>query len=147
MRPTLIAAIAALATTLVSAHPAAAGPNGPMAAEAPHLTPVPQWRSYWLCARRASAAMANKDLTGQFAVPQVETKCGEEKATYLLAEIDGLPNDQRVSAITHAEVACFFEALADVTSLEAYRGAGDGLVGRAPPNWTDPDSPFNRDSH
>jgi len=139
MRPLLTASVIAACI----AGPALASPDEPAATDILHFRPGPEWRAYWVCARRATKTMTNKDLSAQGAFPHVEALCSAEKATFLLAQIDSVPRDQRVKMAGYVDLACVVEAMSDVLSIEVYRDASGG-VSVAPSTWDDPNDPLNR---
>lgn len=120
---------------------ALANPDMPPLAD--HFRPGPEWRSYWLCARRATKVMTNKELSARNAFPQVGAQCGAEKAAFLLAQIDSVPREQRAKIAQYVDIVCEVEAVTDVLAIETYRDASGG-VSPAPVNGDDPNDPLNR---
>lgn len=137
----------ALAISAILGSSAIASPNEPTGADALSLRRVPEWRAYWLCTRRASAAMANNELASvHFAATLVEDKCGIEKANYLLAQISGYPRSQQVSIISNVDLVSYLEAFIDVSAVAAYRSYSNGAGPDAPPYWLDPNDVSNREA-
>lgn len=122
---------------------ALASPDAPPATDILHFRPGPEWRAYWVCARRATNVMTNKELSAQGAIPHVEALCSAEKAAFLLAQIDSVPRDQRVKMAGYVDLACVNEAMVDVLSIVLFRDASGG-VSSAPSTWDDPNDPLNR---
>jgi hypothetical protein len=120
---------------------ALANPDAPPLAD--HFRPGPEWRAYWVCARRATKVMTNKELSARNAFPQVEAVCSAEKAAFLLAQIDSVPREQRATIARYVDVVCEVEAMTDVLAIETYRDASGG-VSSAPSTWDDPKDPLNR---
>ena len=137
----LILTVAVIATSI--ARSALASPNAPPATDSLHFRPGPEWRAYWVCARRATKVMTNRELSAQDAFPHVEALCSAEKAAFLLAQIDSIPRDQRVKMAGYVDLACEVEAMGDVLSIKVYRDASGG-VSPAPATWDDPNAPLNR---
>lgn len=122
---------------------ALASPDAPPATDILHFRPGPEWRAYWVCARRATKVMTNKELSAQGVVLQVEAQCSAEKASFLLAQIDSVPRDQRAKMAGYVDLACGHEAMFDVLSIVVYR-EGSGGTSSAPSTWDDPNDPLNR---
>jgi hypothetical protein len=122
---------------------ALASPDAPPANDTLHFRPGPEWRAYWVCARRVTKAMTNKELSAQEAFPRVEALCSAEKAAFLLAQIDNVPRDQRAKMAGYVDLVCGLEAAMDVLSVKVYRDASGG-VSSAPSTWDDPNDPLNR---
>jgi len=136
----LILTVAVIVASIAGS--ALASPDAPVATGILHFRPGPEWRAYWVCARRATKVMSNKDLSAQVAFSHVEALCSAEKAAFLLAQIDNVPRDQRVKMAGYVDLACAVEAIGDVLSIEVYRKSGG--VSSAPPAWDDPNDPLNR---
>lgn len=122
---------------------ALASPDAPPTTNTLHFRPGQEWRAYWLCARRATKVMTNKDLSDQVAYPHVEALCSGEKAAFLLAQIDSVPRDQRATMARYVDLACGTEAAFDVITIKMVRETSGG-VSSAPSDWDDPNSPSNR---
>lgn len=135
----LISTAAVIAASIAGSVPA--NPDAPPLAD--HFKPGPEWRAYWVCARRATKVMSNKELSARTAFPQVEAKCSAEKIAFLLAQIDSVPRDQRATVARYVDIVCELEAVTDVLAIETYRDAAGGLS-PAPPSWDDPNDPLNR---
>jgi hypothetical protein len=122
---------------------ALASPDAPPTTNILHFRPGPEWRAYWVCARRVTKVMTNKELSARDAFPHVEALCRAEKAAFLLAQIDSVARDQRVKMAGYVDLVCLNEAMVDVLSIEVYRNAAGG-VSSAPSTWDDPNDPLNR---
>jgi hypothetical protein len=59
----LILTVAVIAASIAGS--ALASPDAPVATGILHFRPGPEWRAYWVCARRATKVMTNKDLSAQ----------------------------------------------------------------------------------
>jgi hypothetical protein len=137
----LILTVAVIAASITGS--ALASPDAPPATDTSHSRPGPEWRAYWVCARRATKVMTNEELSAQDAFPHVEALCSAEKAAFLLAQIDSVPRDQRVKMAGYVDLACGVEAMTDVLSIKVYRNASGGFS-PAPTTWDDPNDPLNR---
>ena len=137
----LILTVAVIVASIAGS--ALASPDAPVATGSLHFRPGPEWRAYWVCARRATKVMTNKDLSAQVAFSHVEALCSAEKAAFLLAQIDNVPRDQRVKMAGYVDLVCVAEAMGDVLSIKVYRDQSGG-VGSAPSTWDDPNDPLNR---
>jgi hypothetical protein len=141
MKSRLILTVAVIVASIAGS--ALASPDASVATGILHFRPGPEWRAYWVCARRATKVMTNKDLSAQVAFSHVEALCSAEKAAFLLAQIDNVPRDQRVKMAGYVDLVCVAEAMGDILSIEVYRGQSGG-VGSAPSTWDDPNDPLNR---
>jgi hypothetical protein len=137
----LILTAAVIAASIAGS--ALANPDAPPTTNTLQFRPGQEWRAYWVCARRVTKVMTNKDLSAQDAFPHVEALCRAEKAAFLLAQIDSVPRDQRVKMAGYVDLVCGVEAMVDVLSIKVYRDASGG-VSSAPSTWDDPNDPLNR---
>ena len=137
----LILTVAVIASSIAGS--ALASPDAPPATGSLHFKLGPEWRAYWVCARRATKVMTNKELSAQDAFPHVEALCSAEKAAFLLAQIDSVPRDQRAKMAGYVDLACGIEAMGSVLAIKVYRDASGG-VSSAPSYWDDPNDPLNR---